>query len=73
MEVSFKDCRGEDKNRTGQKEMLRGGAGPTKASGTSQKVLELDGLSKLSCLEVNGRAFMAPKMINHCMWGTHPP
>lgn len=68
-----KDCRSEDKNETGQEEMLRGDAGPAKASGTSRKVLELDGLSELFRLEVNGRAFMAPRMISHCMWGTHPP
>lgn len=42
-------CRREDRNKIGQK-TLRCDAGPTKASWTSQKVLELDGHSKLSCL-----------------------
>lgn len=40
-------CRREDKNKIGQKEMLRCDAGPTETSGTSQKVLELEGLSEL--------------------------
>lgn len=44
----IKTCRRKDKTKIGQKEMLRCDAGPARASGPSQKVLDLDSLSALS-------------------------